>query len=159
MQNDDTRLEQRQQNWQPQVSNFRSLVTSCLQRQEFMKHIGCQFTSVEPGYIEACIKIKRHHYQHDGIIHGGVIATIADVVAGFAVVTLLAEHQFTVTVDLMLSYLDVAYGNNLCAIGYVVRHGSTTSFARADIFIVGPLQIERQLVAMAQATFAIRQRT
>lgn len=159
MQNDDTHVEQSQRCWQPQTPNFRAVVASCLQRQEFMKYIGCQLTAIEPGYVEACIEIKRHHYQHEGLVHGGVIATIADVVAGFAVVTLLAEHQYTVTVNLMLSYLNAAMGHSLCAKGYVIRHGTTTSFARSDIYIAAPNRDEQQLVAIAQATFAIRQRT
>ncbi|MCX8051644.1 MAG: PaaI family thioesterase [Chlorobi bacterium] len=153
MQTDDTPTVASAGIWTPKTPNFRSIIEQCLERQEFMKHIGCKLTTIEPGYVEARIVLDRHHQQHNGLVHGGVIATIADVVAGFAAYTLVDENQTTVTVDLMLSFVEAARGSELRASGRVIRHGATTSFARAEVYAGDSSQ---QLVAIAQATLAIR---
>ena len=63
---------------------FRETILRHLERQEFMKHIGCRLTVIEPGYVEAVIDLDIIHQQQIGLVHGGVTATIADVAAGFA---------------------------------------------------------------------------
>jgi uncharacterized protein (TIGR00369 family) len=158
MTTDDTFDVHRASHWQPQTPNFRAVIAACLERQRFMKHIGCTLTTIEPGYVEATLQIRSEHLQHDGLVHGGVIATIADVVAGFAAYTLVAEDQFTVTIDLVMSYLEAANEGTLQAIGRVVRHGKTISVARAEVYNCAHDGTQR-LVAIAQATFAIRNRS
>ncbi|GIV54271.1 MAG: thioesterase [Candidatus Kapaibacterium sp.] len=158
MKADDTSIVAHAGRWQPQTPNFRAVIAACLERQHFMKHIGCRLTVVEPGYVEASIEIGNEHLQHDGLVHGGVIATIADVVAGFASYTLVAEDQYTVTVDLMLSYLEAVRPGVIRACGRVIRHGRTISVVRTEIVATRD-QGNDQLVAIAQATFAIRVRS
>ncbi len=157
MRSDDTSSAHRAGRWQPQTPDFRAIITACLERQHFMKHLGCTLTTIEPGYVEAALNISNEHLQHDGVVHGGVIATIADVVAGFAAYTLVKEDQFTVTVDLMISYLEAVHGTQLRACGSVVRHGRTLSMVQAEIFTTSESGKDL-LVAIAQATFAIRSR-
>ncbi|MCX7929491.1 MAG: PaaI family thioesterase [Chlorobi bacterium] len=154
---DDNSTVGRDTGWTPASPHFHAIVTQCLERQEFMKHIGCRLTAIEPGHVEAQITLDKRHQQHDGLSHGGVIATLADVVAGFSVYTLLTDDQLTVTVDMMISFLEAATGTHLRAVGRVVRHGTTTSFARAEVFACTENKAER-LIAIAQATFAVRNR-
>lgn len=155
MQTDDTFTAQQIAQWQPVFPRFRERIHSMLERQHFMKHIECRLERIDAGIVEARTTLSHIHHQQDGYVHGGVIATIADVAMGFASVTLIAEHQTVVTVDLMLSYLNAATGIELRSCAQIIRHGSTHSFARADIYVINSEQRE-QLVAIAQATFAIR---
>lgn len=134
--------------------DFKETILHHLQRQEFMKHIGCTLTTIEPGFVVAEIALQRHHQQQIGYVHGGVIATIADVAAGFAGFTLVAPLHHTVTVELKTSYFLPAIGEHLRAEGRVVKQGNSLHFCEADVFCVDDRGTER-LVARSTATMAV----
>ncbi len=138
----------------PKNANFRERILEQLTRQEFMKHISCKLSSIEAGQVVAEIVLGTEHKQQSGLTHGGVIATIADVAAGFAGFTLIADDQQMVTVELKVSYYYPALGSNLRAVGRVMKHGNTLSYCEADVFSVNE-QGEELLVARATATMAI----
>lgn len=90
--------------------NFRETILRHLERQEFMKHINCRLTLIEPGHVVAEIDIATIHEQQIGFVHGGVVATIADVAAGFAGFTLVAPDEHTVTAEIKISYFSPGIG-------------------------------------------------
>ena len=135
-------------------TDFRENIREHLKRQEFMKHIGCELTAIEPGYVVAEMTIENIHKQQTGLVHGGVIATIADVAAGFAGFTLVEKNQQTVTIEMKTSYLEAAKGTGLRAIGKVVRQGRSIHFCEADVFSVDEFGTEK-LCARATTTMAV----
>lgn len=66
--------------------DFRADIKEKLERQEFMKLMGFEVTKIEVGRVEGELVLEQKHKQHKGFAHGGVIATLADIVAGFAAV-------------------------------------------------------------------------
>jgi uncharacterized protein (TIGR00369 family) len=138
----------------PQHERFREVILDHVTRQEFMKLIGCRLTVIEPGYVEAVIDLEQHHQQQLGLVHGGVTATIADVAAGFAGFTLVAEHEHTVTAEIKISYFAKALGTRLRAVGRVVKAGRSMHFCEADVFCEREGGSET-LVARATTTMAV----
>ena len=69
------------------------------------------------------------------MVHGGVIATLADCASAAAVRTLLPDNIFTPTIDLHINYLAPARKarGDLYAYGKVVTKGQTIAHARADV--------------------------
>jgi len=70
---------------------------------------------------------------HDGIFHGGAVASLLDTTATGAV---LAGHDFSLgsrltTISMAVQYLSVAPGEDLRAIGRCTRRGRTVNFAEA----------------------------
>ncbi|MFM7773964.1 MAG: PaaI family thioesterase [Candidatus Kapaibacterium sp.] len=139
---------------EPKNPLYAERIREQLTRQEFMKHIGCTLPVIEVGYVEAELVLMDHHRQQVGITHGGVIATMADVAAGFAGFTLVSEKQQMVTVELKTSYLFPLVGILARAKGRVVKHGNTLSFCEADVYSVDEHGTEK-LCARATATMAI----
>lgn len=133
----------------PQTPRFREIILAHLERQEFMKHIGCILTTIEPGHVVAEIDLAKHHQQQIGLVHGGVTATIADVAAGFAGFTLVAEGQHTVTGEIKVSYFKKAVGKQLRAVGRVIKAGRSVHFCEADVFC------DDELVARATTTMIV----
>ncbi len=138
----------------PKHARFREVILDHLTRQEFMKHIGCTLTVIEPGYVEAIIALEKHHQQQLGLVHGGVTATIADVAAGFAGFTLVGEHEHTVTAEIKITYFAKAVGTRLRAVGRVVKAGRSMHFCEADVFCEMEGGSET-LVARATTTMAV----
>jgi len=135
---------------------FRETILAHLEHQEFMKHIECRLTIIEPGHVEAVIDLSKIHHQQLGLVHGGVTATIADVAAGFAGFTLVGEDEHTVTAEIKVSYLRKARGVKLRAVGRVVKAGNSFHFCEADVFCQEP-DGKETLIAKATTTMAIIQ--
>ena len=120
-----------------------------LLRQHFMHLIGADLTKIAPGRVEAELALGQQHQQQRGFAHGGLIATLADLVAGFAGVTLLPDDHGLVTAELKVSYLNPGVGHQLRAIGWVLKPGRRLHFCEAEVWC------DEVLIAKATATMAV----
>ena len=137
-----------------QNPTFRETILAHLERQHFMRHIGCRLTVIEAGYVEAEIDLDTIHQQQIGLVHGGVTATIADVAAGFAGFTLVGPQEHTVTAEIKVSYFRKGRGRRLRAKGRVVKPGRAFHFCEADVFTVDDDGKETH-IARATTTMAV----
>ena len=117
--------------------------------QHFMHLVGADLTAIAPGRVEAVLALGQQHLQQRGFAHGGLIATMADLVAGFAAVTLVPDNFGVVTSDLKISYLNPGVGQQLTAIGWVLKSGRRLHFCEAEVWCDGVL------IAKASATMAV----
>ncbi len=92
---------------------------------------------IEPGKTAGTLILKEEHQQQTGFVHGGVTATVADVVAGFAAYTLVPETHHVVTAELNVNYLHPGLGNRLRAQGRVVKSGSMINFCESEVWCDG----------------------
>ena len=120
-----------------------------LERQHFMHLIGANLTVVTPGRVEAELALQQQHQQQRGFAHGGLVATMADLVAGFSAVTLIPDNYGLVTADLRVSYLHPGVGQRLRAIGWVLKAGRRLHFCEAEVWC------DELLIAKASATMAV----
>ena len=127
--------------------SYKNRIRKYLERQNFMKHIKFSLENIRPGETEGKMKILDIHKQQKGLVHGGVIATIADIVAGFAAYTLVPEDFNVVTGELKISYLRPGTCNELFARGWVLKSGAKMSFCEAEVWQI--CDNERQLIAKA----------
>ncbi len=121
--------------FQAKNKNFASVIAQKLEKQHFMHHIGFKLTKIEEGCVEGELFLELHHQQQLGYLHGGVTATVADLVMGFAAYTLVSENESTVTSDLKIAYLNPGIGNKVKAIGKVIKAGNLLYFCEADILV------------------------
>ena len=135
------------------TKEFKLRVEKFLERQEFMKRIGFKLSVIEEGRTEGWLKIEKMHKQQKGLVHGGVTATIADIVAGFAAYTTLPMDCHVVTAEIKVSYFKAGVGEKLHAIGYVVKKGRKLNFCEAEIWSVSG--DKRDLIAKASTTMAV----
>ncbi|MBO3700844.1 PaaI family thioesterase [Roseivirga sp. E12] len=129
---------------------FKSRIEKFLERQHFMKLVGFDLNVIEAGRTEGWLDLTEDHKQQTGLVHGGVTATLADIVAGFAAVTVVAEDQHVVTGEIKISYFTPGRGQKLHAKGWVVKQGRKMSFCEAEVWSVDGE--ERTLIAKASTT-------
>ena len=120
--------------WIPENPLFDSRIREMLSRQAFMKHLGFEITRIEAGIVEGEMPFLPHLFQQFGILHGGVVLTVADIVAGFAVYTLVPGNKDVVTAEIKVSCLRPGRGTKLRAVGSVLKPGKSLSFAEAEVF-------------------------
>lgn len=115
---------------------FKERITDQLTRQNFMHHLEFNLYKLEEGRMEGELQVEPIHFQQDGFVHGGVIATVADIVAGFSAMSLVKEDQGVVTGEIKISYYSKGDGDKLKAVGKVVKAGSRMNFCEAEVYSI-----------------------
>lgn len=136
----------------PKNTDFKKRIEEKMQGNAFMHYIGFKPTIIKAGYVEGILDIKPEHLQQSGFLHGGVTATLADLVSGWAAFTLVGSTQTVVTVELKTSYLNPGIGNLAIAKGSVIKTGQMLTFTECEIFVSNNNQ--ETLIAKAYGTFA-----
>ena len=137
-------------NLKPKNIHFKERIEGHLTRQNFMHHIEFNLSAIKPGYTEGEMKLKPIHFQQDGFAHGGVIATIADIAAGFAAYTLVGAEDHVVTGEIKVSFFKKGFGDKLKAVGKVVKPGSKMNFCEAEVYSIA--NNEEVLIAKASTS-------
>lgn len=126
---------------------YKERIERYLERQFFMKHLGFELDEIKPGETSGFLKIEEIHKQQKGLLHGGVITTVADIVAGFAAYTLVPEEYNVVTGEIKVSFLNPGLTDKIYARGWVLKSGKKLSFCEAEVWEV--LNDEKRLLAKA----------
>lgn len=132
--------------------DFKADIEEKLQRQFFMKLMNLKLTEINEGEMYAELDVEQIHKQQKGFVHGGVIATMADVVAGFAAVSLVPKGHHVVTAEIKVSYLHPGMGKRLYARGWVIRQGRHLNFCESEIY--EKINDEKRVVAKSSSTMA-----
>ncbi len=90
---------------------------------------------VDLRHNEAVIKIEMRDdlRQPQGVLHGGVTATLIDTSMAFAVITRLAPDEKATTVDLTVHYLRPHFEGTFTSTAKVVRAGKRIITVSADV--------------------------
>ena len=137
----------------PQESAFTEMVRAKISGNHFTNFIGFNIHTIEAGYIEGALSLEQHHLQQMEFVHGGVTATVSDIVMGFAAFTLVKKGQGVVTVEMKVSYFNPGQGDTLHAIGKVVKAGSRLHFCESELWVLKG--DHRTLIAKGTATMAV----
>jgi uncharacterized protein (TIGR00369 family) len=79
-------------------------------------------------------RVERRHLNINGVVHGGVYATILDTAMGGAVVSLLTPDETTATTSLYVEFLRAAReGELLTAVGHLLRRGRHVAFVEGEL--------------------------
>jgi uncharacterized protein (TIGR00369 family) len=92
------------------------------------------------------------HYNPIGMVHGGLVGTLADTVIGCAVHSLLEPGVGYTSIDLSISYLRPVHadGRRLLATGIVTKFGRRVAFSSAEV-----VDSDNQIVATASGSVLI----
>lgn len=105
-------------------------------RAPFVVDIGMQAEAVGEDEITTAIAVEARHLQHSGVVHAGVIATMADHTAGAAAQMMAAEGELILTAEMKLSLLRAAQGERLRCRAKVLKPGRRVSFVEADVWCI-----------------------
>jgi len=116
----------------------------------FHTWFGMRLLSVGVGDAQMVVDLDERHLNMQGIIHGGVIATVADTVIGLAVRSRLPAELALRTAHLSVNYLTEVEGGRLLVHGRTLHAGRRICHGEADVVGEGGM-----LTARASATFVV----
>ena len=121
-----------------------------LQDSEFYRWAGVEVTDASPGVVEIEFEAGSQHLNLQGLVHGGILATLADTAMGLAVRTVLEPGRRHVTVQLGIEFLSPGRPGTITARGRTVKIGTQLGFAEADV-----MNAEGRLLARAHSTLSV----
>ena len=128
--------------WERVIRSFES--------QGLMTLLGARLTHVGPGRVEIVLPSRAEVTQQHGYVHAGATSAIADSAGGYAALTLFGSGDDVLTVEYKLNLLAPAEGNQLEAVGTVVKSGRTLTVCTLEVYGVNGAR--RTLVAVGQQT-------
>ena len=112
----------------------------------YAEHVGYDLTVRAKGHAEVTLVVGPQHLNRSNIPHGGVLATLLDAAAGFAIAFAEGPEivRPAVTLTLNIMYLGQAkLGDTLTASGQHVGGGRTVAYATAEIKTQDGLAVAR----------------
>jgi len=87
------------------------------------------------GRVEFSCVLDESVYNPIGVVHGGLVCTLLDTVAGCAVHTTLPQGVAYTSIELKVSYLRAVHASSgpLTAVGTVVKPGRRVAFAEGEV--------------------------
>jgi uncharacterized protein (TIGR00369 family) len=137
---------------------FEALVRESFARQGLMGHLGARLTRVAPGEVEIVLPFSRGVSQQHGYFHAGAIGAVADSAAGYAGVTLMPAGSAALSVEYKLNLLAPADGDEIRAVGRVVRRGRTLSVCVTEVFTRRAGGAEVQCALLQQTLMCLPER-
>lgn len=87
-----------------------------------------------PGRLAISMPLKPAALQQYKVVHGGIVAMLADSASGLAVATLLPAEDGMLSIEFKINLLAPSRGERMIARGAVVKLGRTVAVAEADVF-------------------------
>ncbi len=117
------------------------------------RQFGFRLAAAEPGRAVVRMRVAPRHKQVHGVVHGGILAALADTAGGLACYMLLPRGTRLATVEMKINYLEAVERGTLEAEAHVLRKGRNLAVVECDV-----RDRERRLVGKALMTFSIAPR-
>lgn len=118
----------------------------------FTHAMGFELLAILYGHCRIRMAPKQEQLQQHGLIHGGMLAALADQTAGTAATTVIAPDQNVLTVELKVNFLRAAAPTPIVGHGEVIRQGRQLIFTEARIY----QEEDERLLLTGQLTMASR---
>ena len=103
------------------------------------------------GAAIAFLDVDDRHLNPNGIVHGGVVFTLADTAMGWATLAVLDDGQICASIEVSVRYLRPIPGGRLVATASVLRAGRRIVHLECSITVDG----DDRPVAVLQGSFAV----
>jgi uncharacterized protein (TIGR00369 family) len=111
---------------------------------------GYELESLGEGKAVMSLRVTDRHRQIHGVVHGGVLASLADTAGAMAAYAILPHGTRLATVEMTINYLEAVDGGKILAEARVLRLGRTLAVSECEI-----KDAQGRLAAKSLLTFAI----
>jgi acyl-CoA thioesterase len=120
------------------------------EKMPFNKLIGIRVVRRHPDGVTIDCPMTDQLRNGAGVMHGGVMATLADVAVGVGLASHFGRRYPITTTDIKINYLRPIADGKIVARSHVLRVGKRLCVGRVDMF-----DTKRQLVAAAIVTYIL----
>lgn len=114
------------------------------------KMFGFSLEAAEPGRAVLKMRVRPRHIQIHGVVHGGILAALADTVGALGIYLQVPRGTRIATIEMKINFLEPVEKGVLMAEGRVLRKGKNFAVSECDV-----RDDHRRLVAKALVTYSI----
>ena len=114
------------------------------------KQFGFELEAVGEGRAVLKMRVAERHKQVHGVVHGGILAALADTAGGLATYLVVPPGTRVATVEMKINYLEPVAGGIVIAEAKVLRRGKNLAIVDCDL-----RDEKERLVSKALMTFSI----
>jgi uncharacterized protein (TIGR00369 family) len=116
----------------------------------FHTAFGVSVERARAGEVHLAWEARPEHRNLQGLVHGGVLATLVDIAMGLAVRSVVGPSRRHVTIDLSVQYLRAASPGRIEAVGTTLRVGSQIAFAEGSV-----IDASGRVLVRASGTYSV----
>jgi uncharacterized protein (TIGR00369 family) len=117
-----------------EVERVTELVRQRMRESKATELLGFDVESVHDGRAIFRLDVRPRHKQVHGVVHGGILAALADTTAAIAAYTVLPRGVELATLELKINYLEPVPGGTVRADAKVLRAGRNFIVTECEIF-------------------------
>lgn len=110
------------------------LVRQRMKESKSTELLGFDVESVHQGRAIFRLDVRPSHKQVHGVVHGGIIAALADTAAAIAAYTTVPRGVELATLELKINYMEPVPGGRVKADARVLRSGRNFIVTECEIF-------------------------
>ena len=114
--------------------------------------LGFAVESVHDGRAIFRLDVRPRHKQIHGVVHGGILAALADTTAAIAAYTAVPRGVELATLELKINYLEPVPGGRVKAEARVLRAGRNFIVTECEIFNESGSLAAKALLTFSAAT-------
>jgi uncharacterized protein (TIGR00369 family) len=133
--------------FQPKNDNYLKAVRELFASIPIHEFLDIKLGDIQPGCVTAYLPKRPELLQQHGYIQAGALITLADVVAGAAAYSLMAEGENLLSVNFAVSLLRPARADKIRGEGRVIKAGRRLYFCEAVLFNESDDESEKVLTA------------
>jgi acyl-CoA thioesterase len=118
----------------------------------FVEHVGMRIEEQRAGHCKCTLTVADYHLNSTGVVHGGVLFTLADTAMGAALYPTLDPTEICATIEIKINYFKPVTSGKIICISEIVNRGKTIANLEACVY-AGDI-----LVAKANGSFSIFKR-
>lgn len=116
-----------------------------------VNHFRFRLVRAERGRVVFRMRVQDLHKQIYRVVHGGVVAMLADTAGGFASFLAAPKGSRVATIEMKINFLEAVEHGEITADARVLRIGKTTSVVDCNV-----TDQDGRLVGKALMTFSVR---
>jgi uncharacterized protein (TIGR00369 family) len=132
------------------VNDLTADLRARLEASVFHTWAGMEVVEAEPGEVTVAMDVDDRHVNLQGLVHGGMLAILADTACGLSVRSTIEPGRLHITANLDVHFLSPAHPGRILGRGRALKVGRTLAYAEASIEDEGG-----RLLARAQSRFSV----
>src|SRR5450755_2163413 len=129
------------------------LVRQRLKGNDSNELLGFDVESVHAGRAVFRLDVQPRHKQNHGVVHGGILAALADTTGAIAAYTVAPQGVELATLELKINYLEPVPGGNIKAEAKVLRAGRNFIVTECEIFNQSGAMAAKALMTFSAASY------
>jgi uncharacterized protein (TIGR00369 family) len=114
----------------PQFEALRSFMSDAV---PYWKTLGLALVEVGPGHAVFQAHVHPGLLQNSNVVHGGVLASIADSACAVAAISKVFPESYATTINLQMAYMKPLIAGRFTATGKCVKAGRSILFCEATV--------------------------